>query len=197
MEAAEGAFFVCGLISVISVISAISGVILVQYGRQECAGWFVVQASTHQSHWLRDSQTFAKAPAKQLAVARWKKQSRSGKFLCRANERFYIFVCLAHGVTEKPNDGGVAGDSSIVLHNGCGASRDRVLQFSAAIVAVHFSAHAIAILKVGFGRCPDDMTFDRNSERLALHARQMFAHFIAEFGIQGERARVKAGLNKP
>src|SRR5205807_4463464 len=37
---------------------------LVQNRRQECAGWFVVQASTHQSHWLRDSQTFAKAPAK-------------------------------------------------------------------------------------------------------------------------------------
>src|SRR5438552_8317985 len=27
---------------------------LIQDGRQKCAGWFVVQASTHQSHWLRN-----------------------------------------------------------------------------------------------------------------------------------------------
>src|ERR1043166_1085840 len=64
-------------------------------------------------------------------------------------------------------------------------------------MAVHFSAHAIATFDVCFGRWPDDMTFDRNSKRLSLHARQMFAHVVAELRIQRKRSRVKPSLNQP
>ena len=41
------------------------------------------------------------------------------------------------------------------------------------------------------------MTFDRNSDSIALHARQVFAHVVAKLGIQRERSRVKAELNQP
>jgi hypothetical protein len=57
------------------------------------------------------------------------------------------------------------------------------LQFSAAIVAVHLSAHLIASLEIRFGRRPHGMTFDRNSEGAALHARQVFAHIVAKLRI--------------
>jgi hypothetical protein len=62
---------------------------------------------------------------------------------------------------------------------------------------MHFSAHTIAIFEVRFDRLPDDMTFNRNSKRLALHTRQMFAHVVAKLGIQRERSRVKTSLDEP
>jgi hypothetical protein len=45
-------------------------------------------------------------------------------------------------------------------------------------VAVHFPAQLIAVLDICFSRRPDDMTFNENSERLALHAGEMFAHVV-------------------
>src|SRR4029077_19831834 len=41
---------------------------LIQDRWQKGARWFVVNAFAHQSHWLRNSQTIAQTPAKQLAV---------------------------------------------------------------------------------------------------------------------------------
>ena len=41
------------------------------------------------------------------------------------------------------------------------------------------------------------MTFNRNSERVALHARQMFAHVVAKLCIQRKRSCVKSSLNEP
>src|SRR6476646_833353 len=41
------------------------------------------------------------------------------------------------------------------------------------------------------------MTFDRNSEDVALHARQMFTHVVAKLGIQRKRSCVKSSLSQP
>jgi hypothetical protein len=60
---------------------------------------------------------------------------------------------------------------------------------------MHFPTQAVAVFEVGIRRWPDNMTCDRNPDSIALHARQMFAHVVAELGIQRERSRVKASLN--
>src|SRR5215475_5641125 len=41
------------------------------------------------------------------------------------------------------------------------------------------------------------MTFNRNSEDIALQTRKMVAEVVAKLGIQSERPRVKASLNQP
>ena len=62
---------------------------------------------------------------------------------------------------------------------------------------VHLSAHVIAGLNVRFRGWPDAMTFDSNVERVALHARQVFAHVVPKLRIQRERSRVKSSLDEP
>src|SRR5437879_13068311 len=108
---------------------------------------------------------------------------RSSEFPGCADQRLYIFVCLTDGVSEEADDGGVACDSSGVLHHGRGAPRDGVPQFSTAIVAVHLSTQPIAIFEVRFRRQPDAMTFNRTAQHVPLHARQMFAHIVAKLCI--------------
>src|SRR5437773_10690583 len=157
---------------------------LIQDRWQKRARWFVVQPFAHQSHWLSNSQTIAQAPPKQLAVTCGKKQSWSGEFFCRADERFYIRVCLAHGVPKKTNDRRVTANPTLMLNNGGRASRDRVAQLSVAVVPVHVPADAITGFDVRFSRWPDDMPFDSNVERVTLHARQVFTNVVAKFRIQ-------------
>ena len=135
-------------------------------------------------------------PAKQLAVASRKKKPRTGKFLSCADESLYIFVCLTDGMTKKANDGGVPGNSSVVFYDSRGPLRCGVFQFSGSIMTVHVLAQPVAAVEVCFGGGPDHMALDRNSERIALHARQMFADVVAKLGIQGERPCVKASLNQ-
>src|SRR5262249_38782531 len=100
-------------------------------------------------------------------------------------------------MTKEANDGGVTGDWPIMLHHGYGAPSDPSAQFSGAIVAMDFSAHPITALEVRLDRRPYNMTFNRNSKKLALHACQMLAYIVPELGIQRERTRVKAGLDEP
>src|SRR5205809_7901518 len=99
-------------------------------------------------------------------------------------------------MTKKADDGGVPSDSSVMFYDSRGTLRYGVFQFSGPIVAVHVSAEPVAVVEVCFGGRPDHMALDRNSERIALHARQMFADIVAKLGIQGERPRVKASLNQ-
>src|SRR4029077_21177996 len=98
--------------------------------------------------------------------------------------RFYIHVCLAHCVPKETNDRRVTGNPSIMLHNRRGASRDRVALLSVALVSVHLPTYAIGGVDVRFCRWPDDMPFDSNVERVALHARQVFTNLVAKFRIQ-------------
>src|SRR5262249_24879283 len=94
------------------------------------------------------------------------------------------------------NDGGVPGNSSAVFYDSRGPLRYGFFQFSGSVVTMHVSAQAIATLKVCFAGGPDHMPLDRDSESIALHARQMFADVVAKLRIQGVRPCVKASLKQ-
>ena len=89
-------------------------------------------------------------------------------------------------MTKKANDGRVTGNSCVVFCDNRGTLRYGVFQFSGPIVAVHVSAEPVAVFEICFGRLPDDMTLDRNTEAAPLHAYQMFADVIPKLGIQRE-----------
>jgi hypothetical protein len=86
-------------------------------------------------------------------------------------------------MTEKPDDRGVAGNAIFVLYHSCRALRDRVAQLAIAIMAMHFPADTIAGINVRFSGWPNEVTANRDTKRAALHARQVFAHIVAEFRI--------------
>ena len=63
-------------------------------------------------------------------------------------------------------------------------------------MSLHSPTQAVTRLNVRFRRWPGDVAVDGEVESVALHARQVFAHVVAELRVKRERTRVKASLNK-
>src|ERR1041385_3480326 len=99
-------------------------------------------------------------------------------------------------MTKKANHSAVPGNSSVVLYDSRRTFCYGVFQFTGPLVTMYVSAQPVAAGEVCFAGGPDHMALDRNSERAALHARQMFADVVTKLRIQGERPCVKASLNQ-
>src|SRR6202171_5870246 len=97
---------------------------------------FVVEADRHQGHLLHQAESFAEAPAEQIAVARGYKKARAEKSWCRRDEGLQRIVRFSDRVAAVSDSAGVADDGAVMLDDRGHPVLDRVAQIAPAIVAV-------------------------------------------------------------
>src|SRR4051795_2412092 len=94
--------------------------------RQKGACGLIVEAYTHEGHWLDHPKPMFQTPPEQLRIARRHEEPGSSECRSRADESFQLFVCLAHGVPEERDRTRIAGDTASALDHHCGVLFDRI-----------------------------------------------------------------------
>ncbi len=115
--------------------------------RQKCPLRFVVETHTHEREGLHHAETVRQTPAEQLPIARRQEKSWPHELCGGTDERLDLGVALAHGMAREPYDGGIAGETVLVLDNARCATRDGLQEFSTAVMAMDATTQRIASLR--------------------------------------------------
>ena len=97
---------------------------------------------------------------------------------------------------KESDHGRVRGNVTVMLHDGRSSFLDRIEHFCAAIEPMHFEAHAVAGLQIGFDCFANRVSGNLKIERCSLHHRQWLARDESQLRVQREGAGVITGLKE-
>src|SRR3954466_12290115 len=105
-------------------------------------------------------------------------------------------ICFPDRMAKESDHGRVPGNATVMLHDGRSSLIDGVKHFYAAIEPMHFEAHAVAGLQIGFDCFTNGVSRNLKIERCSLHHDEWLTRDESQLGVKREGARVITGLNE-